>query len=137
VIPVRVIKFLLSGGLATLIHSGGMYVFVSLALGPHAAFLGGFIIAVVIRFFIDRHIVFEATQGKMLGQFPRYALACVLTYLVSASLFYLLFNIVHFPIVVAFTLSVALTAIFAYASLNFALIGTRRKGHEPETAFRQ
>jgi putative flippase GtrA len=130
VIPLRVVKFLLSGGFAALVHSAGMYLLLSLTVGPHTAFLGGFVIAVVIRFFIDRHIVFEATQRGMAAQFLRYATACLLTYIVSATLFYLLFDVAYLHVVLAFTLSVVLTAIFAYAALNFALTGMPRKIHE-------
>jgi putative flippase GtrA len=131
-ITARIVKFLLSGGLAALIHSTGMYMLLALRLGPHLAFLGGFTIAVVIRFFVDRHIVFEATHWNWRAQLPRYAIACVLAYLVSATLFYLFFDVIHLHIALAFVLSIVLTTMFAYAALNFALTGLRRRVHDRE-----
>jgi putative flippase GtrA len=125
-VTLRLGRFLLSGGLATLVHSGVMSLLIALAIGAHLAFLGGFVTATIARFFVDRHFVFRA-KGKMTAQFPRYLAGCVLTYFVSAGLFFLFHDVLYLMIPVAFVLTIAIATVVGYVLLNFALAGAQKQ----------
>lgn len=125
-IAFRLAKFALSGGFATVVHSAGMYAFSLAGFGPHIAFFLSFAFAVTSRFFVDRRLVFGVAAGG-LAQFGRYVLACCATYLVSASLFSVLLDVLGLHPALAFGASVLLTMVLGYATIGLALTGSRRR----------
>lgn len=103
-----------------------MFLLSRFAVDPHLAFTVGFGLAVLARFFVDRHFVFQATTGAVAGQFPRYVAACLFHYGISAGFFALFLDIFGWRQSVAFVMAVGLSTIASYIAINFALTGRLR-----------
>lgn len=121
----RIGKFVLSGGLAAVINTSLTYLLSRAGTDPHIAFSVGFVSALAVRFFVDRHLVFAASDQRIAGQIPRYAAACLASYLVSAGLFSLFLDVAGLSEAASFVLAVVLSTAVGYLSIKLALTGRR------------
>ena len=119
----RVVKFCISGGLATGVHWLGITIATKIGLGINLAFACGFLIAVSFRFFIDRNFVFNKTQSNKYLQFTRYFVACLVTYGFSAICFGTLVSLHYHEVWQNFAITILLTTLIGYVFVNRALDG--------------
>jgi putative flippase GtrA len=98
-----------------------MYILICASFNSHVSFFFGFISGVIFRFFIDRNFVFLQNKGLAGQQFLRYLVACMITYSISESLFFIFLEIVHLDRLMSFILAVVLTTICGYKLLSYSL----------------
>lgn len=122
----RFLKFIGSGSVAAIVHTSIMFALLHFGLGPHKSFLVGFTCGVIVRFFVDRNLVFYATSDDARMQFVRYAAAAIAAYFVSATLFYLFLDVFRWHQVLSFGLAVVSTTFVAYGLVTLALRGYRK-----------
>src|SRR5258707_13462369 len=94
----QAVRFLCIGGSITL-FDWAMFVLLSRFISPSTSFSVSYIVAVLVRFWLDRRITFAVREGNWRWQLFRYFLSCGITFCISFAAFQLAryFEVPQFP----------------------------------------
>jgi putative flippase GtrA len=117
----RPMRFLCAGGIATVSHWLLMAILIALGVPELPATAAGSVAGALVNFFSQRHLTFHDRRVTHLAVWP-YVLACLLSWLINASVFHIGFAWAEWPVAIAqglATLVAALASYFLYGRLVF------------------
>ncbi len=113
IIGIQVLKFALSGGLATVCHWLVMAIMIYAGASALTATSVGALFGAIVNYYLQRNFTFQSTSSHCAVLMP-YVFVCIQTWVTNFVLFYILHHISELNTVYAQIITTLITALLSY-----------------------